>query len=326
MGSAYDIQAACGDADLGSVTAPALARQYGRMLFLIAASALIAFATNFSTHLLNLRMFSLGASQVEIGTSAAIQALGIMAAAPSVRWFTTRLGLKTTFVCATALTCATLLTCYFAEGFVEIATMRALFAVGLGLLFTLSETLVIGHTTPETRGKVVGIYATSLAVGTAAGPAFVALTGVNTVTPFLCGLVLFMLPLVPAVAWLENGGPAAATVRESSFRALRLVPLAFMTAFVFGVVDNGGLSMLSVYTAMSGFSYSQSANIAAAAMVGGIVPTSRRNKSRGCCSSPARWGSSFPSRCSRFSRSQAWVWSARRSCSAACSRGFIRSG
>lgn len=271
MDAAYDIRLTSTEAAVRPEPQPlATGERYGRLFLLIGASALIAFATNFSMHLLNLRMFSNGASQVTIGASAAIQALGIMAAAPVLRTLTARLGVQRTFIGATVLTCGTLLTCHFVTHFTAIAVARALFAVGLGLLFTLSETLVVGHTTPQNRGKVVGIYATSLTVGTAAGPAFVAVTGIDDIVPFQCGVVLFMLPLIPVAASLASGEPKTAPVRESSFRALRMMPLAFVTAFVFGVVDNGGLSMLSVYGALAGFSYAQSANIAAAAMVGGI--------------------------------------------------------
>jgi len=52
---------------------------------------------------------------------------------------------------------------------------------------------------------------------------------------------------------------------------MRIMPIAFVTAFIFGVVDNGGISMLSVYSTMNGYDYSQAAMLAATAMVGGVA-------------------------------------------------------
>src|ERR1041384_942692 len=64
----------------------------------IATAVLVAFATNLSMHLLNLRMQSFGISEFYIGISVATQALGIVLVAPFAKHFISALGIRRTFV------------------------------------------------------------------------------------------------------------------------------------------------------------------------------------------------------------------------------------
>src|SRR5579862_3426863 len=136
----------------------------------IAAAALVGFATNLSMHLLNLRMQHLGLSELAIGVSVAIQALGIVVAAPFTKHVIARCGVRHTLILG-ALICAATLTAF---GFIHQLFiwdgMRFVFAAGLALLFTSSESLVISRAGATNRGRLVGWYATALASGTTAGP------------------------------------------------------------------------------------------------------------------------------------------------------------
>src|SRR5205085_2010432 len=139
------------------------------------------------------------------------------------------------------------------------------------LLFVVSESLVITRTDAGNRGQVIGWYATGLAVGTTGGPAFIAVSGVDGLTPLLWAAFFCWLTITPILAYVKKGQELAPVVRNSTFAAIRLMPIAFVTAFVFGVADNGGLSMLSVYSTLNGYDYSQAALIAAVATMGGIA-------------------------------------------------------
>ena len=240
------------------------------MLAFIATGGLVSLATNFSMHLLNLRMQYLGASEVEIGFNAASQALGIVLAAPFATRAVAKLGLRRCFAFGVLFTSGILIGCNFISNFALLAFARLLFALGLAVLFTLSEALVITSTVPENRGRVIGWYATSLAVGTAAGPALVALTGVTGAEPFLYGSALFAFTMIPLLLWVDPRSLIAPVVRTSTFAAVRVIPIAFLTAFVFGILDNGGMSMLSVYSTLNGYDYRSAVILVAAATIGGI--------------------------------------------------------
>ena len=238
---------------------------------LISAAMLVAFATNLAMHLLNLRMQALRISEFDIGLSIAAQALGIVLVAPFAKHAIAAFGIRGTFVVGAAATSGALIAFNFFAHFTALITLRFVFAIGLALLFTISELLVITSTSTENRGKVVGWYATALAVGTAAGPAFIPLTGIHGLAPLLWGAFLFWLAIVPIFAHTDSARAQAPVVRKSAFGALRVVPIAFVSAFVFGAADVGGMSLLSVYGTLNGYDYSQAALLAAVAMTGGIV-------------------------------------------------------
>jgi MFS family permease len=237
----------------------------------ISTAVLVAFATNLSMHLVNLRMQSLGISEFYIGVSVATQALGIVLVAPFAKYFISALGIRRTFILGALISSSTLIAFNFAALPFTLAVLRLIFATGLALLFVVSESLVITRTSADNRGKVIGWYATGLAVGTTAGPAFITLTGVGGTEPLLWSAAFFWLATTPILAYVKRGQELAPVIRNSSFAAIKLVPIAFVTAFVFGIVDNGGLSMLSVYSTLNGYDVGNAAILASAAMMGGIA-------------------------------------------------------
>lgn len=246
-------------------------RRFTSIIVFISTAVLVAFATNLSMHLLNLRMHSLGISEFYIGLSVAAQALGIVLIAPLAKHFISALGIRQTFVLGAFVASGALVVFHFVSAPFALAVLRSVFAIGLALLFVVSESLVITRTDATNRGQVIGWYATGLAVGTTAGPAFIAVTGVEGISPLLWGAAFFWLATTPILAYVQKGQELAPVVRNSTFAAIRLMPIAFLTAFVFGIVDNGGLSMLSVYSTLNGYDYSQAALLAAVAMMGGIA-------------------------------------------------------
>jgi MFS family permease len=237
----------------------------------ISAAALVGFATNLSMHLLNLRMQRLGLSELAIGVSVAIQALGIVVFAPFTKHVIARCGVRHTLIIG-ALVCAATLTAFgFVERLYVWDGMRFVFAAGLALLFTSSESLVISRAGATNRGRLVGWYATALASGTTAGPLLIVLIGVQGLTPLLWSALIFGAATMPMIAFLKPGEQLAPVVRKSTFATLRFAPLVFLSAFVFGALDNGGMAMLSVYSVLTGYDYASAVSIAVFATIGGIV-------------------------------------------------------
>jgi|GEM_PF-6095379 len=237
----------------------------------IAAAAVVGFATNLSMHLLNLRMQAMGLSGLEIGTSVAIQALGITFAAPVTKHVIGFCGVRAAILAGALLSSMALIAFISLSELAIWNAVRFVFGAGLALLFTASESLIISRADAGNRGRIVGWYATALAAGTAAGPLLVTMIGIQGSTPLLWGSLLFWLATGPIVACLKRGEELAPVVRSSTFTTLRLAPIAFVSAFVFGVADNGGMAMLSVYSVLSGYDYMHAVVLAVFATIGAIV-------------------------------------------------------
>src|SRR5712692_1760987 len=237
----------------------------------ILAAALVGFATNLSMQLLNLRMQATGISGFGIGLSVAIQALGILVTAPLTKYIIASRGIRETILGAALLASSVLIAFTFITDLFVWNVMRFAFGTGLAVLFTASESLIISRADGSNRGRIVGWYATALAAGTAAGPLLVTVVGIDGSMPLLFGALLFWLSTGPLVAFLKRGEDLAPVVRSSTFTALRVAPIAFLSAFVFGVADNGGMAMLSVYSVLNGYDYVNAAALAVFATVGAIA-------------------------------------------------------
>jgi Major Facilitator Superfamily len=237
----------------------------------IAAAAVVGFATNLSMHLLNLRMQAMGLSGFEIGASVAIQALGVSFAAPVTKHIIGRFGVRAAILSGALLSSLALIAFTSLAGLATWNAVRFAFGAGLAVLFTASESLIISRADGGNRSRIVGWYATALAAGTAAGPLLVTMIGIQGSAPLLWGALLFWLATGPIVACLKPGEELAPVVRKSTFATLRFAPVAFVSAFVFGVADNGGMAMLSVYSVLSGYDYMNAVVLAVFATLGAIV-------------------------------------------------------
>ena len=222
-------------------------------------------------HLLNLRMQAIGVSNFGIGLSVAIQALGILVSAPLTKHIIALCGIRRALLSGALLSSAALVTFMFLTDPVSWNVMRFVFGAGLALLFTTSESLVISRADGTNRGRIVGWYATALASGTAAGPVLVTMVGIQGAMPLLWGALSFWVATAPIIAFLKRGEELAPVVRSSTFTTLRFAPIAFLSAFMFGVADNGGMAMLSVYSVLSGYDYLNAASLAAFATIGAIL-------------------------------------------------------
>jgi len=237
----------------------------------IAAATLIGFATNLSMHLLNLRMQSLGVSGSGIGVSVAIQALGIVFAAPLTKYAIGRYGVRQTLVAGSLLCTDTLAAFSVVTDLFVWNALRFVFAGGLAFLFTTSESLIIARADGGNRGRVVAWYATALATGTSAGPLLITVIGIQGASPLLWGALIFAWASTPIFAYLRRGEGLTPVVRKSTFATLRIAPIAFLSAFVFGIADNGGMALLGVYSVMTGYDYTSAVAFAAFATIGGIL-------------------------------------------------------
>src|SRR5262245_38163322 len=183
----------------------------------IASAALIGFATNLSMHLLNLRMQSLGVPSSGIGVSVAIQALGIVFSAPMTKYAIGRYGVRQTLVAGSILCTATLAAFSVITDLFIWNALRFVFAGGLALLFTTSESLIISRADGSNRGRVVAWYATALATGTSAGPLLITVIGIQGAAPLLWGALIFAWASTPIFAYLRRGEGLTPVVRKSTF-------------------------------------------------------------------------------------------------------------
>jgi MFS family permease len=138
--------------------------------------------------------------------------------------------------------------------------LRAMLHLALTILFILSEFWISTSAPPHRRGLVLGIYATVLSLGFAAGPWLFAQLGSTGFMPFGVTIVLVTLAAIPVLA-ARNESPVISPHEDHAgfLRYIWLVPTATAAVLVFGAVETGGFALFPVYGNRIGYSEADAA-------------------------------------------------------------------
>jgi MFS family permease len=158
----------------------------------------------------------------------------------------------------TALTCAalsalTLLLIGWTYNVYAWFVLRFMIGVVTNPLYVLSETWVIALAPPTRRGRVMGIYATVISIGFAAGPLCLLAVGTQGWPPFLVGIGAF----VACGACLASvlGRLPRADMSGDNVSVWQFIPLARLLVFTVVIAagfEQAVLALLPVYGAYYG--------------------------------------------------------------------------
>jgi MFS family permease len=262
-GDAAPLASAAGARAIGSID-----RQTATALL---AAGSVGFGTNLAIQLINLELHSRGVSAGLIGVSTMAQAVGIVLAAPlapRAMWY---FGARATMIFGAALAAIAMICLAHAADFVTVTGLRVLYAAGLAFVFTCAEYIVLARTGEQTRGQRAGLYAAVLGIGMALGPAWLSLVGPAGPAAYYSGALLCLV-CIPASA-LCLAGVSSPLPSGEGYRIsfLKLAPLGFFSAFLFGFIDNGPVSLLAVFGVEKGWSEAYSALLVSAVTLGAIA-------------------------------------------------------
>lgn len=194
-----------------------------------------------------------------IGLNSAMAGIAAMAAAPVTTKLARRFGVPTTMIAAVLLAALSAPGFYFADDLWLWFPLRLVFHGATTTLFILSEFWINASAPPKKRGLALGVYATVLSLGFAAGPLIFARIGSDGLLPFIVGAAVLLVAAVP-VFIARSECPVLDDKPQLHFmRYILLVPTATAAVFVFGAVEAGGLSLFPIYATRSGFSEAQAA-------------------------------------------------------------------
>lgn len=224
-----------------------------------------------SIPLLSLEMERMGVSGIGIGANTAVAGLAAVLFVPFAPRLAARFGVAALLWGAVVVAAATMLAFKAVFSFAAWFPLRFVFSAAIGCLFVLSEYWINAVAPPGRRGLVMGVYATVLALGFAAGPAVLALVGTSGWPPYLAGAALICVAALPLL--LARGlspaighGPARSVVSM-----IRVAPVATVAALVFGAVETGGFAILPVYGVALGMSAEGAAFLVSVVALGNVA-------------------------------------------------------
>ncbi|MBS3651392.1 MFS transporter [Pseudaminobacter sp. 19-2017] len=222
----------------------------------IASISVVGIAIGLGMPLLSIILENRGHSASMIGLNTAVAGLASIAGAPMATPLAMRFGTVWTMVAMIIVGALAFMGFYFATAFWMWFPLRVALHIALTILFILSEFWISSSAPPHRRGFVLGIYATVLSLGFAAGPWLFSQIGSSGFAPFGTVFVLVMVAVIPvAAAWRES--PVLHPSGDEGGHFLRyiwLVPTATAAVLVFGAVETGGFALFPVYGSRSGYS------------------------------------------------------------------------
>jgi len=142
----------------------------------------------------------------------------------------------------------------------------------LGLEWIASEIWLNRLSTDQTRGTVMGTYATVFAAGVMAGPLLLQITGTSGWRPFAVGalcMALTALPLLPARQ--PAAGDAGTGDRLRWLQIARAAPTVMVAALIAGLVESAYVSLLPVFALLRGLDERSSLLLVTVFLAGNVI-------------------------------------------------------
>ena len=219
----------------------------------IATVTIAGIGLSLSATLISLRLAQFGYSARAIGLHTAASALLGLATAPYVPWLARHVGVRRLLIAALLLGAACLAAFDLTHGYWSWLAVRALYGIALTIMFILGEFWISAVVWPHRRGLVMGIYATAIAAGFAAGPFLLAAIGPAGAAPFLVGALLSLLAALP-IGLADAQAPALQKTESLPFLAiLRDAPTASTAALLYGAIEASAFGLLPVFALREGW-------------------------------------------------------------------------
>jgi MFS family permease len=238
----------------------------------LSASLGVGLIFGFQPPLLALVLERDGATSFEIGAVTSISTLAVMLCGPLYPGAIRRLGLRPAVILGIAVSTVVLFIMPLLPGLRGWFALRFLTGCALGLEWIASEIWLNRLSTDETRGTVMGTYATVFAAGVMAGPLLLQMTGTSGWRPFGVGALCMALTALPLLAARDPPtGDAGTSDRLQWLRTVRAAPIVMLAALSAGLVESAYVSLLPVFALLRGLDERSSLLLVSVFLAGNVI-------------------------------------------------------
>ena len=237
----------------------------------MASISVVGICIGLGMPLLSVILEQRGYSATMIGFNTAFAGVAALATAPLASPLAARTGVVPAMLIACAIALVSFALFPVFDSFAAWCLLRLSLHGALSILFILSE-YWMSHATPQkSRGLMLGIYATTLSLGFAAGPLIFSWTGSGGYLPFSIACLIIMVAAVPLLAAFRKSPDFKGKDHVPLLPYVWKVPTATAAVLVFGAVETGGMSLLPVYGTHVGYTEAQSALLMTMIGVGNVL-------------------------------------------------------
>jgi MFS family permease len=227
-------------------------------------------AMGLTFQLLPLLMESRGIPAWIMGLNAAMSPLGILLIGPFLPAIIARFGSKPVAIAVVLAIIFSLLSFKIFDALWIWFIVRFIFGLAAGTLFAISEAWLLTVTEQKSRGRVMGIYTTVLAVSFAVGPAIIPFTGIFGWTPWLIGIACVALSAAPMALVSVSDEHFRSHKGGSFFAFVRKAPVLLLAVASVTIFDSILMSFFPIFGLRSGLSLQTVSWVLAAGIVGNV--------------------------------------------------------
>jgi MFS family permease len=231
---------------------------------------LVGMSLSLFVPLLGIEMERMGISGAVSGLNTAFSGAGTLCVVPFVPRLAQRFGLTALIVVSLAIA-AVIAVGFHLAPFWAWFPLRFMFGAAIGTLFVVSEFWITSSAPPERRGVVMGVYATMLSLGFAAGPFVLRLAGTEGLAPYLAGASIYAVAALPLLAARGRVPEVSGESHGSAWRYMLAVPVATFAGLVFGAVETGAFALFPAYGLRNGMDAATAATLISVVTLGNVV-------------------------------------------------------
>ena len=222
----------------------------------IAAISVVSISLSLTWPLYSLLLERSGASGTLIGLNHTMSSLAMVLTAPLLPAVVGRVGLVPLMLCGLAVMAVTLPTIPLIPSIWWWSFLRFLWGVAGSTLFFASEYWLVAVAPDRLRGRLIAVYSIVLAGCYMLGPLILNLTGVDSWLTYAVPTAIVLAAAVPVVLGrrlVPSRGHGARARPLSTLRFFRSDPLILWGVVLFGVVEFGGNSLITVWGLRTGY-------------------------------------------------------------------------
>jgi MFS family permease len=246
------------------------AQTFGAIAAAIATVSIVGVGLSLTVAVVAVRLEEMGYSARAIGLNPAAGGVATIAWAPFVPLFARRFGTRLTLVLALLVGILSLAAFAVTDDYWSWLLLRMVFGATLTTLFVISEYWINAAAPAGQRGFVMGLYTTTLAVGFATGPLILLVSGINGPEPFIIGIALFIIAIMPIYlnrTKAEIERPPDVPVLGFFFKT----PVATLASLLHGAIETAAMSLLPVYAIRLGLPVESGAILLGVFLTGNIL-------------------------------------------------------
>ncbi|MEM9840325.1 MAG: MFS transporter [Pseudomonadota bacterium] len=218
----------------------------------IMAISVVGIGFGHSLPLFSVLLEEYGASDFVIGSNTAFAAISALLCSPFYPRIISLIGLRFFMVISLLIMVVPYLLVHWAGERIWLwFPLRFIFSVGGAGVFAASEIWINGLVPDRIRGKILGVYATCLALGFALGPLIIAKTGYEGFLPFAVGAAVFASAAVPLL--FVRAPQFEENEHGSIFDPIKRFPVVFGASAMFAGVESAMLIFLPILALELGY-------------------------------------------------------------------------